>query len=121
MMMQIYGNFFTCKLFSAVFSKKTPLLRFYLPFPGNFVLIKIKIPTRTLDIFLIFQRFNGKNLKKATFFENFRILTPAKKKVTAGEKNFIAAVEIVLQRWFQRRQNAQEGRPDDHAGRMGGS
>lgn len=85
------------------------------------MLIKIKIPIRALDVFLIFQGFNGKKSKKATFFENFRILTPAKKKVTAGEKNFIAAVEIVLQRWFQRRRNAQEGRQDGHAGRRDGS
>lgn len=120
-MMQIYGIFFTCKLFSAVFSKKTPLIHFYLPFPGIFVLTKIKTTPSTLDVFLIFHRFNGKKSKKAVFFENFIILTAAKKKVTTEKKFFIAAAEIVLRRWFRRRQNAREGRPDGRAGRRDGN
>jgi hypothetical protein len=92
--MQIYGKFSTCKLFSAVFSKKNAVPSFLFYLSPQIILTKRQNYPTTLDIFLIFKHFTCKILKKYCFFKNFGIKTRRKKKVTEGQKKINPVVEI---------------------------
>lgn len=113
--MQIYGNFSTCKLFSAVFSKKTPFPHFYFIPALYFTLTKRQISAQTLDFFLIFDDFKCKNLKKICFLKISDLRRGGKKKSHRAKKKIIGALEIDAVRWFRRMQSALSDRRRDHA------
>jgi len=98
--MQIYGNFSTCKLFSAVFSKKTPLPQFYFTKRRFCILPRLQNSGSTLDIFLIFQHIICKTSKFSEHLAKFCFRTPAEKKVTFQKNFFSPAMEIAASRWF---------------------